>query len=66
MTASHCDTVSHHLYFFFSSFKPIAKNVVLAGVKSVTIHDPDPVEIKHLSSQVCFHEYSSEYLLRFA
>lgn len=30
-----------------------AKNVVLAGVKSVTLHDPDPVEIKHLSSQVC-------------
>ena len=31
---------------------PIAKDVVLAGVKSVTIHDPDTVETKHLSSQV--------------
>lgn len=30
----------------------IAKNVVLAGVKSVTIHDPDNVELSHLSSQV--------------
>ena len=30
----------------------IAKNVVLAGVKSVTIHDPQPVKIEHLSSQV--------------
>ncbi|KAJ3371127.1 hypothetical protein GGF31_003550 [Allomyces arbusculus] len=29
----------------------IAKNVVLAGVKSVTIHDPEPVEIADLSSQ---------------
>ena len=29
-----------------------AKDVVLAGVRSVTIHDPDTVEIKHLSSQV--------------
>ncbi|KAG8967631.1 hypothetical protein FRC03_009660 [Tulasnella sp. 419] len=29
----------------------IAKNVVLAGVKSVTIFDPEPVEIKDLSTQ---------------
>ena len=29
-----------------------AKNVILAGVKSVTIHDPDSVEMVHLSSQV--------------
>lgn len=29
----------------------IAKNVVLAGVKSVTIHDPSAAETKHLSSQ---------------
>lgn len=29
-----------------------AKNVILAGVKSVTLHDPDPVQISHLSSQV--------------
>ncbi|RPD67265.1 ubiquitin activating enzyme [Lentinus tigrinus ALCF2SS1-7] len=29
----------------------IAKNVVLAGVKSVTIYDPEPVKISDLSSQ---------------
>ncbi|OSX60314.1 hypothetical protein POSPLADRAFT_1066666 [Postia placenta MAD-698-R-SB12] len=29
----------------------IAKNVVLAGVKSVTIYDPEPVQIQDLSSQ---------------
>ena len=30
----------------------IAKNVILAGVKSVTIHDPETVKVEHLSSQV--------------
>lgn len=30
-----------------------AKNIVLAGVKSVTIYDPEPVEVQDLSSQVC-------------
>lgn len=34
----------------------IAKNVVLAGVKSVTIHDPDKVELSQLSSQFFFTE----------
>jgi len=29
----------------------IAKNVVLAGVKSVTIYDPEPVQVQDLSSQ---------------
>ena len=29
-----------------------AKNVVLAGVKSVTIYDTDNIELRHLSSQV--------------
>ena len=29
-----------------------AKNVVLAGVKSVTIYDPEPVKVSDLSSQV--------------
>ncbi|KAI0723211.1 ubiquitin activating enzyme [Earliella scabrosa] len=29
----------------------IAKNVVLAGVKSVTIYDPEPVKVSDLSSQ---------------
>lgn len=30
----------------------IAKNVVLAGVKSVTLWDPTPAEISDLSAQV--------------
>lgn len=29
-----------------------AKNIVLAGVKSVTIYDPEPMEVQDLSSQV--------------
>ncbi|RUS22414.1 ubiquitin-activating emzyme E1 [Endogone sp. FLAS-F59071] len=31
----------------------IAKNVVLAGVKTVTLYDPEPVQITDLSTQVC-------------
>ncbi|KAL2918709.1 E1 ubiquitin-activating protein [Polyrhizophydium stewartii] len=34
----------------------IAKNVVLAGVKSVTLHDPEPVHIADLSSQFFLEE----------
>ncbi|KAI9471280.1 E1 ubiquitin-activating protein [Coemansia sp. RSA 989] len=34
----------------------IAKNVVLAGVKSVTLYDPSPVEISDLSSQFFLHQ----------
>jgi ubiquitin-activating enzyme E1 len=30
----------------------VAKNVALAGVKSVTIYDPSPVEIADLGTQV--------------
>lgn len=30
----------------------IAKDLCLAGVKSVTIYDPDPVQIHDLGSQV--------------
>src|SRR5271155_3576831 len=33
----------------------IAKNIALAGVKSVTLHDPDPVAISDLSSQFFLH-----------
>lgn len=29
-----------------------AKNVVLAGVKSVTIYDPEPVTVQDLGTQV--------------
>src|SRR5690606_17967904 len=34
----------------------IAKDLCLAGVKSVTVHDPEPVEIKDLSSQSYLRE----------
>ncbi|KAI0324963.1 ubiquitin activating enzyme [Cubamyces sp. BRFM 1775] len=34
----------------------IAKNVVLAGVKSVTIYDPEPVQVADLSSQFFLRE----------
>lgn len=30
---------------------PLAKNVVLAGVKSVTLYDPEPVTVQDLSTQ---------------
>jgi molybdopterin/thiamine biosynthesis adenylyltransferase len=30
----------------------LAKNVVLAGVKSVTLYDPEPVTVNDLSTQV--------------
>lgn len=33
----------------------IAKNVCLAGVKSVTLYDPEPVTLRDLSSQVSVH-----------
>ncbi|KAJ8523008.1 hypothetical protein ONZ45_g541 [Pleurotus djamor] len=34
----------------------IAKNIVLAGVKSVTVYDPEPVTIQDLSSQFFLRE----------
>ncbi|KAJ3043758.1 SPS-sensor component ptr3 [Rhizophlyctis rosea] len=34
----------------------IAKNVILAGVKSVTLYDPHPVELADLSSQFFLHQ----------
>ncbi|MGI4792710.1 MAG: ThiF family adenylyltransferase [Janthinobacterium lividum] len=37
----------------------IAKNVALAGVKSMTLYDPNPVQIEDLSTQV------SRYALSF-
>ena len=33
----------------------IAKNIALAGVKSLTLHDPAPVHISDLSSQFFLH-----------
>lgn len=34
----------------------IAKNSILAGLKSVTLHDPAPVEVRHLGSQFYLSE----------
>ncbi|KAI9447756.1 ubiquitin activating enzyme [Lactarius indigo] len=34
----------------------IAKNLILAGVKSVTVYDPEPVQIQDLSSQFFLRE----------
>ena len=34
----------------------IAKNVVLGGVKSMTLHDPEPVQISDLSAQFFLRE----------
>lgn len=34
----------------------VAKNVVLAGVKSVTLYDPTPAEITDLSAQVRYEK----------
>jgi hypothetical protein len=36
----------------FRTDGPAAKNVVLAGVKSVTVYDPEPVVVQDLSAQV--------------
>jgi len=44
--------VFHTFFQFMSPYSSIAKDVVLAGVKSVTIFDPEPVTIQDLSSQV--------------
>ena len=43
------------------SYAP-AKNVILAGVKSVTIYDPEPVQASDLSSQVSIHPGIANYL----
>ena len=34
----------------------VAKNVILAGLKSVTLHDATPVEVRHLGSQFYLSE----------
>ena len=38
----------------------VAKNVILAGVKSVTVFDPEPVEVQDLSSQVNYRILSAQ------
>jgi ubiquitin-activating enzyme E1 len=38
----------------------LAKNIVLAGVKSVTIYDPEPVTIRDLSSNVSPDKHAPE------
>jgi hypothetical protein len=47
----------------------LAKNIILAGVKSVTVYDPEPVQIQDLSSQAStrhfiFEDPSQSYLSR--
>jgi ubiquitin-activating enzyme E1 len=42
----------------------LAKNVVLAGVKSVSVHDPTPVQISDLSSQVISSFFLFKFFLR--
>jgi len=44
--------VVNWFYFILYIFIWTAKNVVLAGVKSVTIYDPELIQISDLSSQV--------------
>ena len=44
----------------------IAKNVALAGVKTVTVYDPSPVEIADLGTQVRCQVIGSDYVLRFS
>jgi ubiquitin-activating enzyme E1 len=44
---SQLQSYEHYLAMFF-----LAKNVVLAGVKSVTLYDPEPVTVQDLSTQV--------------
>lgn len=44
----------------------LAKNIILAGVKSVTVYDPEPVQIQDLSSQVrlgIFQNSSASHVL---
>ena len=46
----------------------LAKNIILAGVKSVTVYDPEQVQIQDLSSQASrrhfvFEGSSLSYLL---
>ena len=42
----------------------LAKNVILGGVKSVTLHDTEPAQLAELSSQVCM--YVSTYVRMYA
>lgn len=44
----------------------IAKNVALAGVKTVTVYDPSPVEIADLGTQVRSQEIGSNHVLRYS
>ncbi len=39
----------------------VAKNVILGGVKSVTIHDETNCQISDLSSQVCYHLFRNSF-----
>ena len=37
---------------FLIILENVAKNIVLAGVKSVTVFDPEPVAVRDLGTQV--------------
>lgn len=40
-----------------------AKNIALAGVKTVTVYDPSPIEIADLGTQVSYFRWYHEALL---
>jgi ubiquitin-activating enzyme E1 len=44
--------VSCQVIVCLGSTDSIAKNIALAGVKTVTVYDPSPVEIADLGTQV--------------
>lgn len=39
----------------------LAKNIILAGVKSVTVYDPELVQIQDLSSQASTRHFTFKY-----
>jgi molybdopterin/thiamine biosynthesis adenylyltransferase len=50
--------IENKMYGFTNIRFELAKNVVLAGVKSVTLYDPEPAQISDLSTQVKKEDYS--------
>jgi ubiquitin-activating enzyme E1 len=47
---------------FASTHVWAAKNVVLGGVKTVTLHDPEPVTLRDLGTQVRYYPAMSSHL----
>ena len=50
-------SIYFRILIFFEKLKIIAKNVILAGVKSVTLYDPELTQLSDLSSQVSLNKY---------